>query len=228
MPPSGTVMQGVGQTAGRSVRWNTSLHAEGRRRCVFRRPSPQWPARLRGMAKSAVLIAAAVLGMAQARDARACSCAPQNPVEEEVALSAVVFAGSVVAVASDRAAEDGSIVALFGIDTLWKGPERQWAIAIRTAANSAACGLHFEKGQKWLIYARAGEDSKYTANLCSRSNLLVNAQEDLAELGEGKRPPAFGCGFVTGQEGGRPWGALGLLGVAAALAGRRRLSIVAA
>lgn len=163
-----------------------------------------------------------MLAMAQARDARACSCAPQNSVEEEVALSAVVFAGTVVAVASDREAEDGSIVALFGIDTLWKGPERQWAIAIRTAPNSAACGLDFEKGQKWLIYARAGEGSKYTANLCSRSNLLVNAQEDLDKLGKGTRPPAFGCHFVTATEGSRPWEALALLGVAAALAGRRR------
>lgn len=52
-----------------------------------------------------------------------------------------------------------------------------------TQDSSAACGINFQKGKDYIIYADYNEASKtYSAHSCSRTTLIENAQQDIDEL----------------------------------------------
>jgi MYXO-CTERM domain-containing protein len=180
------------------------------------------------MRKLAAFITVALIGLSQINDAYACTCLPPPPVATAVADASAVFAGRILEV-TDPAGPGDDMIARFAITRVWKGPTDRTEIEIRTAANSAACGLSFEEDDTWLIYADSFEGN-LTASLCSRSKPLSVAQEDLAELGPGSvpggpgpMPPGpRGCNCDMTPEQGAPWGAIAILGVAGAVAARRR------
>lgn len=60
-------------------------------------------------------------------------------------------------------------------------------VTIRTSGSSASCGFGFQTGNSYLVDAGA-VDSDLRTGLCGRTNLLANAQEDLAALGAGDQP----------------------------------------
>lgn len=179
---------------------------------------------------AAVFIATALLGLSQAKDAYACSCVPPPPVATAVGESSAVFAGTIVAL-TPPSLPTSEMVATFSVERVWKGPTNQTEIEIRTPASSAACGLSFEPGGKWLIYANETEDG-LSAILCSRSTLYGAAQADLAELGAGTVPGSQPQPVPPGQRGcacetaaanpGMSWGAFAALGAAGVLVMRRR------
>jgi hypothetical protein len=71
----------------------------------------------------------------------------------------------------------------FRVNTVWKGPQHT-TLTVTTAQDSASCGYGFKGGENYLVYAGGFEDD-LQVNLCSRTQLLSGAQEDLVALGEG-------------------------------------------
>ena len=115
--------------------------------------------------------------------AHACSCMQQS-VAEGVQGADAVFEAQVRSVALDGPSPMALRRAMLEVRRVWKG-EVQPSIEIGTASNSAACGFSFSEGDSYLVYARQ-TDRGLRTGLCSRTKLITNASEDLAELGEGR------------------------------------------
>lgn len=111
----------------------------------------------------------------------ACSCAPRTP-EQAAADATAIFEGRVAAVAIDG---DERVVS-FDVVQGWRGVEHEH-IEVRTASSDAACGVSFEVGRSYLVYA-AGAAESLTTGLCSRTRRMEEADEDRAFLGSGTIP----------------------------------------
>jgi len=134
----------------------------------------------------------------------ACNCVPPRPPAAAIKSADVVFSGTVT---------DISVSGSFGkkvtfdVAKTWKGINSP-TISVTTQANSAACGVGYEVGTLWLVYAYGKRN--LSTNLCSRTTRLQYAGEDLKVLGIGKNalpaPPLSNQRQSTGA-----WIALGLL-----------------
>lgn len=88
---------------------------------------------------------------------------------------------------------DGSMTkaVLFEVSQIWKGGAES-QIIIHTGSGGGDCGFNFEKDKEYLVYAHPstmyGDKELLITIICDRTNLLAQAQEDLAILGEGKVP----------------------------------------
>ncbi len=142
-------------------------------------------------------------------EALACSCnAPRSP-SEVFGNSGAVFTGKVVDVQSG----DYSRTVQFDVDEAWKGVSQK-TLTLTTAGSGASCGYDFEEGTRYLVYTDGGEES-LQASLCSRTQPVADAYEDLAYLGEGYVP-------VAGQpvvEKAPPSPFLPFIGIGAVVAG---------
>ncbi len=126
-----------------------------------------------------------ITATAQPRTASACSCLPPGSPQESMESSVAVFAGRVSSVMP--APEYGNNVT-FNVTQSWKGPTGA-DISVFTASDSAACGVNFETGKDYIVYASANEDDgTLRASLCSRTHKLMVNDEDLAALGVGAIP----------------------------------------
>ena len=103
----------------------------------------------------------------------------------------VVFEGRVLEVRS-AADPSGANVVRFEVVQHWKGVESE-AIEVETGTSSAACGIAFEPGTSWLVYANADAGALRTG-LCDRTQRIEDAAEDLATLGAGVGPVEIGEG----------------------------------
>jgi len=132
--------------------------------------------------------------------AMACSCAPSGSPSEELKEAQAVFAGKVVRVREPRSKpvrnRRGRVVAVrvsliakisFEVAKVWKGPDKD-TILVETMTGCCACGYSFVEGEQYLVYAYGDGKNRLLASICSRTKRLEAAQEDLAELGEGKVP----------------------------------------
>lgn len=108
--------------------------------------------------------------------ALACSCAPPPRLTEaDVLQTGVVFIGKIESV---QASEDGfQKVAQFQILESFVTAKKQKTIRIQTPNNSAACGLYFEPGVIWYIWAQEIEPGLFYSNICSRSQQLDGKNE---------------------------------------------------
>ena len=135
------------------------------------------------------LAAAALAGLILAPAlAAACSCAPPPPPREALKGSTAVFSGKVVEV---KRHDDFRLAVEFAAEESWKGIDAR-KVVVYTANNGAACGVNFEKGKRYLVYATEvpqGDEGKkaLSTNLCTRTAKLADAKEDLKDLGEGKK-----------------------------------------
>jgi hypothetical protein len=80
------------------------------------------------------------------------------------------------------------VLVTFDVSQVWKGPEFT-SLAVSTAQSSASCGYTFEFGRDYLVYAYGAEEN-LEVGLCSRTQLLADAEADLAELGQATEPTA--------------------------------------
>ncbi len=122
-----------------------------------------------------------VVGLLAAPSAWACSCVRSSP-RQAMAWADAVFVGLVVETVRD--AEDineGHLFATMEVGKVWKGNVGE-RVVVRTAPHSALCGFHFDKGKRYLVYAYVNEDGVLSTNICSRTNLLERAEEDLLAL----------------------------------------------
>ena len=96
--------------------------------------------------------------------------------------SKAVFVGEVV---GEEKNGDNKTVK-FEVEKYWKGANvKNVEINIYETMRYQA---NFKKGEKYLIYATAGENGKLSVGRCSRSLPVTNAAEDLRKLGKGKIP----------------------------------------
>jgi hypothetical protein len=134
-----------------------------------------------------------LLWLPAARPAEACTCRPPGSPREERDLAAAVFSGRVVHVVE----VDYMYRVLLEVDRTWKGIDGN-TVVVYTALNSAACGVSFERGQAYLVYALFNDDILHT-HLCTRTARLEDADEDLDALGRGEAVGRRGglCGGPT-------------------------------
>jgi len=120
--------------------------------------------------------------------AYACSCEEPGTPTEERDESTSVFAGVVVRV-DTLMTQQGyeAIHVLFEVQRIWKGPDST-AVLVRTTACSGLCGYFFQVGETYLVYTFVdSETGALWTNICTRTNVLRDATEDLMALGEGRR-----------------------------------------
>ena len=120
--------------------------------------------------------------------ARACSCAP--PPAPKIALqnADAVFVGQVLSV---RATGQYERLFVFNISKAWKG-KAAGKVAVESLSEGSLCGVNFQVGQKYLVYASRG-GKNLRASLCSRTRHLKGAAQDIAELSDPRPlapPPA--------------------------------------
>jgi hypothetical protein len=121
----------------------------------------------------------------------ACSCVPPGTPEQELKEADVVFSGEVIKIEEGKlgwlSANSSSPVSVtLEVKEAWKGVEEN-RVVIKTEQHSASCGYEFEKDKEYIVYAeKQGND--WHVSLCSRTNILAEAGEDLKVLGEGNPP----------------------------------------
>lgn len=142
------------------------------------------PAILRSM-KAWPLIALALVFTAH-HSARACSCIPPPPPLEALEQADAVFSGTVISIVSDGSQMSRNDIVSFQVEKVWKGVTSR-TVQLTTASTGAACGYGFREGTAYLVYAHGTPD--LSVNSCSRTKLLVNAQEDLFALNSSTFPP---------------------------------------
>lgn len=113
-----------------------------------------------------LLVSFAILTSASAY---ACTCLSVT-FGEELQRSEQIFTGTVV-----KKTEKGNAYFLFKIKAVYKG-EIKDSITISTPVSSAACGVNFEVGKTYLVYA-----VNNNTNNCRR-NALAKNNEDLLKL----------------------------------------------
>ncbi len=122
----------------------------------------------------------------------ACSCAEPQPVSVQFEHSDAVFVGEVLEVQEKRTL-NGRITkaALFEVDRIWKGGTQSQVI-IHTGSGGGDCGIYFEQGQDYLVYARHsnmyGDEEQLVTIMCDRTSEVAAAQEDITLLGGGSAP----------------------------------------
>ena len=127
----------------------------------------------------------------------ACKCAQPGSPSEELEKFSAVFAGRVVSIQHSYdpdgvsvSPEDRTTVGI-EVSAVWKGIVHE-DMYITTPPTGGSCGFGFIKGEDYIVYAYDSPyaDGGYTAGICSRTALLVQAQEDLGALGDGNAPQA--------------------------------------
>ncbi|HMB90782.1 MAG TPA: hypothetical protein VKP65_08040 [Rhodothermales bacterium] len=135
------------------------------------------------------------------QSARACSCVMPPPPTEALAASDAVFLGQVIKTRRDGSGiNKGNLFATIRILQIWKG-DLEEEVVIETGPNSAACGVPFQKGQEYLVYASVSAGHLRT-HLCTRTTQAKNADADVEALGDGtilsqEDAPRGGCGGMT-------------------------------
>lgn len=112
----------------------------------------------------------------------ACSCAPPRDAKTSLELSKAVFKGKVIEISKFGKFK---LKVRFDVEKNWKGPLNK-QIEVITESTGASCGYNFVENENYIVYAH--KDDPLLVSLCSRTTRLVNAGEDLNDLGEGQLP----------------------------------------
>ncbi|MDF2679104.1 MAG: hypothetical protein K0R47_294 [Brevibacillus sp.] len=123
----------------------------------------------------------------------ACSCVSPGPVKEALAQAESVFAGKVTKIIEPKPNAQGIISSAdpvdvtFDVSISWKGVNTKH-VTIKTPLDSASCGFSFDVGKEYLVYSYTNGDNDLETNICTRTQELTVASEDLASLGTGMTP----------------------------------------
>ncbi len=129
--------------------------------------------------------------------AMACTCAGAGTPCESYGRAAAVFVGTVTGVRANepktrdlserRKLEDSGEIDLapigykFSVEQAYLGVAGA-EIEIFTGRGGGDCGITFQTGQRYLVYAYSSRD-KLTTNICTRTKPFNRASEDVAFLG---------------------------------------------
>ena len=109
-----------------------------------------------------------------------CSCLePPLPAEAYEEADAV-FSGQVTNIVVDESGYYHEVI--FQIIDVWKREDSE-EITVLTETYSDACGYNFQINNEYLVYAYTYAGGNYT-NICTRTNLLEYASEDLDYLNQ--------------------------------------------
>ena len=132
--------------------------------------------------------------------AAACDCTgPRGKAALEA--SHIAFRGTVTKVQyldPDTAQKEPRIVVTFAVARVWKGPVKQ-KIVLHTFYNKYSCGgFYFKEGKEYLVFAYRNDENTAKrfpgirntlgTGICTGTNLIESAQDDLREMGKGRRP----------------------------------------
>jgi len=130
--------------------------------------------------------------------ALACTCPPITSPKREMERAEGVFSGKVInANVPNRrlrinltfpfihSIQRGSRIE-FSVEEVWKGKASP-QIAIMATPQFHGCNISFKEGDEYIVYAYGEKDGMYT-HKCTRTTLLIDASEDLTQLGSGVRP----------------------------------------
>lgn len=160
-----------------------------------------------------LLFSVGVLSLVVPRQVLACTCR-ELTLDEARAWADVVFSGTVLRIEyvetdGDWLFDDPRIVVTFRVSAYWKGEVGQ-TITLHTVSNRMSCrGYSFNQGENFIVYAKKGkakqwfdgggrrptlkgigilkpDDDILETNICSRTNRLANAENDLKALGQPK------------------------------------------
>jgi LPXTG-motif cell wall-anchored protein len=166
--------------------------------------------------KAAVFLVIIVFGLVptffSAPPVFACSCVELVPPSEAYEESDAVFAGTV----HDIEHGTGIYRIYFDAERAWKGISETPLMAT-TPDNDGLCGYDFQEGVEYLVYAYGKES--LSAHICSRTQQLSTANEDLAYLGTGYVPVQGQPIIKTTPEASEQNYALPFIGIGAAIAG---------
>jgi len=127
----------------------------------------------------------------------ACSCGETESVKKAFKRSEIVFVGTVISsqpfeVAKEKLGDefieiDNNIEVTFEVSEWFKGTP-QTTQTIYTGVGDGDCGIYFQEGQQYIIYATNEGiyfelgSSKFQTNSCDRTNQLLELPNDLTEL----------------------------------------------
>lgn len=113
--------------------------------------------------------------------AHACSCIRLGEIsKEEIDRTASIFVGKAISVELEPLPEDNGDVSMlhfqqkiitFKVMRGFKNAKRGRVIEVRTARDSAACGIYVVEGDKWFVFADS-YDNVLSTNSCSRSRKI--------------------------------------------------------
>ncbi|WP_162805722.1 hypothetical protein [Sporosarcina sp. PTS2304] len=118
----------------------------------------------------------------------ACSCMAPPTADLALSEATAVFSGEVEEVKKNT--KDNGKTVIFTVQETWKGIDSQ-TISVFTGNDSASCGINFEVGKEYLVYAHTMDSNGkniLATTLCDRTAELANATDDLALIGEGQLP----------------------------------------
>src|SRR5436309_1020693 len=160
----------------------------------------------------AIALAFACMALVMPSTAEACSCTGPATPQDAFQGADVVFSGKVLSVTptqfgSGANAYMGNAVLFDVIDT-WKGTSNP-QVLVSTGSGDADCGYGFIAGNDYLVYTYSRAQtlsfsifgisldlplraSTTSTGICTRTELLARAGQDLAVLGPGKPPHAPG------------------------------------
>jgi hypothetical protein len=97
----------------------------------------------------------------------ACTCGPLKKItQSEIENVGEVFVGTIQSIS--RSDTSFYITATFEVHHYLKGKKHTSEISVKTMSCGSVCGLDFEVGQKWYVFAHYNGDELY-AGLCGRS-----------------------------------------------------------
>jgi hypothetical protein len=129
----------------------------------------------------------------------ACSCLPITDVRDHARAVHTIFSGTATHRSNVPAVQDSPLVArlkrLFGIQPKYQFPQysfdfnvdeslkgvRARAIRIYTPDSSAACGVGFEIGKKYLVFSHTVEN-RHQVSLCSATSPYEAISLDFLQL----------------------------------------------
>jgi hypothetical protein len=140
-------------------------------------------------------LVAAALTLWRPTSAEACSCAGTLPSSVAARQAEVVFVGTVARIDRPKPISlshqnaDGTVtvtikdssgpaLVLFDVAHVFKGPS---PAQIAVTHSTTSCHFPFKNAEKWLIYGRQGIGG-VTADICSRTRLVSEADQDLLYL----------------------------------------------
>lgn len=151
---------------------------------------------------AAWLIVLALPVFVSSGEIHACECVESESASERLEEASVVFFGRVVEmhfedwpfdIDSTAVPPEEPLTVEFNVHTVWKGAVSK--VTRLTTARSEPCGFPFKMFEDYLVYAD-GNTGSLEVRACSRTRPALDAEEDLATLGEGYPPGPGSRGVV--------------------------------
>ena len=126
----------------------------------------------------------------------ACSCSLpigkslKQQVKAGMKGNQAIFVGKIVEVRfSENKVGDKPVTryAKFQVDRSWRGPRTEY-IVVATANICCICGIDFEVGSSYIVYANSDRNGGFSTNSCSRTSPVGTKSDDEKYLGKVRLP----------------------------------------